>query len=243
MPARMILGRGPSVLTIAADTTDYDVRAAVVAAGGDPATRLDVVVTIAAGVVVYQTSANGALHLSASVWTAGTTLKINNNGTICGKGGAGGNGGHRISDAGKTNGTTGFAAIYFNNANVAVTIDNTTGYIFGGGGGGGGASGGLATDGTGGGGGRGRLGGAAGVNDGAGSVPTAGTFAAAGVGGLNAVRVGGDGGDWGQAGIDGSAGVDAGGIGGTAGPAINKGATALAWTGGINAAQVKGAIT
>jgi len=49
MPGHMLAGDGTIFLTIAADTTDYN----IFVAAGAPSTRVDVVLTINAGVVVY----------------------------------------------------------------------------------------------------------------------------------------------------------------------------------------------
>ena len=244
MPAHGVGFGGLIFLTIAADTTDYN----VFVAAGSPSTRVDVVLTINSGVIVYQTSANGAL-ISQSVggFQTGSTLKIVNNGTICGKGGKGADGG-APSNGAASDGATGFDAIYFNTPALTVTIDNTNGYILGGGGGGGGGAANL-NGGGGGGGGRGRVGGLGGsrgsVNAGDGA---AGSFASAGVGGIadpaGFSKEGADGGDWGQPGNDAAPVSHYGtpGRGGPAGWAINKGATSVTFVGGYNSTQVKGTV-
>jgi len=241
MPAHMLAGAPPIFLTIASDQTDYDIGAY---AGGS-GVRRDVVLTINSGVVVYQTAAAAAL-LIGSPWVAGSTLKIINNGTICGHGGDAG-AGHATLQGDGFNGAPGLNAMQLNNTNVAVTIDNTNGYIFGGGGGGGGGCGSPA-GGGGGGGGRGRLGGAGGANGApSGFSGTAGSFSAAGLGYTANAYDGGDGGDWGQPGIDGdddSGGGFTGGGGGAAGKAISLGsAPAPTWLGGNNSTHVKGLVS
>lgn len=111
---------------------------------GSPATAGNYVFTIQTGVVVYATATN-VPALDASGFPSGTTISIINNGSIIGKGGAGGAGGAAFRNFGVNsvnNGTAGGAggdAIKLGTNNV--TIDNTSGNIFGGGGGGGGGGG------------------------------------------------------------------------------------------------------
>lgn len=235
----------------------------VFTAAGNPADSVDVVVTIATGVILQAGLTSGA------GWAAGSTLKIVNNGTIAGPGGAGAQGADAtpFSFGGGVAGNGGTAIV----TNIPLTIDNTAGFVFGGGGGGGAGesasqanppgSPAAAAAGGGGGGGRGynnAAGGAGGVawpgGTADGSAGGNGSGAGPGAGGANGFyqfTLGGDGGaggDWGAAGANGQNASGAAtfvsgiGIGGAAGAAIQTNGHALTWLGGNNASQVKGAV-
>ena len=237
MAKHMIHGLPAVFLTIAADTADYN----IFTAAGGIGSRVDVVVTIASGIVVYQSAGLAAFRTGIG-WAAGSTLRLINNGYIVGLGGTGGDGGVRPSTPGG-NGSTGGDALRNDSTTIPFTVDNTNGYIFGAGGGGGGAGTGPFTDGVGGGGGRGRIDGPGGAGGGTADDGTAGTFAAKGLSGAAGGYVyAGDGGDWGESGGTGTTGQVAGGSGGAAGKAVNLNAAYITWAGGNNAAQVKGAL-
>jgi hypothetical protein len=162
------------------------------------------VVTIAPSVLITASSPAAAAFRTGS-FPGGTTITLLNNGLIQGAGGAGGNGGSTVS----ANGTGGQGGGHALSLQVALTIDNTNGFIWGGGGGGGGGAGtGLIDDGT-------EhhapiAGGAGGGAGGGGAGRVAGLHGSAGVG---AVSVGGTG-------ANGSAG--AGGAGGGGGVGFNN---------------------
>jgi hypothetical protein len=71
------------LLTIAADTTDYN----VFTAAGSPTDVVDVVVTINSGVTVGATAGVGPALKTTALFAAGSTVKIVNNGSIFGYGG------------------------------------------------------------------------------------------------------------------------------------------------------------
>lgn len=172
-----------------ATSTDVNLVVAATAAGWNGSAYL--IVTVPVGVVISASvTSNYALTISGSFPKG---LKLINNGSIIGKGGAGGAGvngwsaGNMGTVAAPTNqvpdnrGAAGGPALLISSS---VVIDNTNGIIGGGGGGGGGGgmgewNGGVGTGGGGGGGGAGgisNIGGAAGVfgtstaaGDGAGS--------------------------------------------------------------------------
>jgi hypothetical protein len=88
-----------TVLTISSNTNNYDIGAAVLAAGGDKSTP--VILTINSGVTVGSTSSSTAAMYTGTGWSSGTTINITNNGSIVGfagqnttgTAGNGGNGG------------------------------------------------------------------------------------------------------------------------------------------------------
>jgi hypothetical protein len=188
--------------------------------------------------VSISSNSTGTPGLQTGTFPAGSTLIIVNNGTIYGMGGAGGsqNGGS------PTNAGAGGHAM---SLALNVTIDNTSGNIFGGGGGGG--VGGNANTGCGneygGGGGGGATGltnssGGAGYFSGGGSQ---GTSSGGGAGGSHPVYgwPGGAGGAHGAAGSSGSG--PSARSGGAAGKAINLNGFSVTWLGGNNGTQLKGA--
>lgn len=233
---------------------------------GSPGTANDYVVTINSGVYVYSNS-TGTPAMTISGFPAGSKVTIINNGHIVGMGGAGGNGGgtHGYGGApGDTyNGQPGGAGGHAISTTMPLTIDNTSGNVWGGGGGGGGGASyysEAAKFAAGGGGG----GGASGLTNsgfGAGaSYPsfwnvsqpgTAGSISGAGTGGAGTSAyegtlgtVGGNGGSWGVAGSSGGASSAYGvGSGGAAGKAINTNGNAITWLGGNNGTQVRGLVS
>ncbi len=120
-------------LTISADTDNYNAYTTA----GSPADGIprDVVLTVNTGIFVGSTSISSPAVTTGGSWPAGSTFTIINNGTIAGKGGAGGVGGTASNGTG---GGAGGPALEFHNSLSSVTVDNTSGNIFGGGGGGGG---------------------------------------------------------------------------------------------------------
>lgn len=220
--------------TISADTSNYNLRSAALAAGWDGVAPLNATVTINSGVVVSANATSAYAFDTGASFPAGSTLALVNNGYIIGMGGAGGYG------SGTANGQPGGPAL---RAQAAITVTNNG--TVGGGGGGGGA--GMVEDierdaellgGGGGGGGRsGRTnssGGAAYGADQPGTNGGAGTFSAAGGGGAGGYTYdyygpgasGGAGGGWGASGSNGQTYAPNGGIqfpagtGGAAGAAV-----------------------
>jgi len=118
-------------LTIAANTQNYNIRSAAIAAGWDEVTPANVTVVINAGVYVGASS-TANFGITTGSFPAGSVITIVNNGYIVGCGGAGGQGGSKYGSGG-----SGGSAI---SMNYPVTIQNN-GSIFGGGGGGGGGAG------------------------------------------------------------------------------------------------------
>lgn len=238
MKLRMNASKPVILLTIAADTANYNVRTAA----GSPAFAADVTVTINAGVQVYSTSAANPAFDFGTGWPVGTTLKLINNGEVFG---CGGNGASAVAFSSGANGSAGGDAIKLN-GNIA-SIDNTAGYVRGGGGGGGsGGSGNLGTNGGGGGGGgAGRNAGGGGAGTTGGSNGSPGSLLAPGGGG-GGINSGGDGGRGGYAyepGFDGQESLDfnPGGTGGAAGYAVRRNGGVPIWLGGNNPTQVRGA--
>jgi len=98
-----------TVLTISSNTSNYDIGAQAIAAGGDKNTP--VILTINSGVTVGSTSSSTAAMYTGTGWGSGTTINIINNGSIVGVAGSdeedtssntgtGGNGGNGRSNAG-----------------------------------------------------------------------------------------------------------------------------------------------
>lgn len=202
---------------ITTNTANVDLRSAAVSAGWDQNSK--VVATINSGVTVFSNS-TGSYAMTVSGQFPGG-VELINNGTILGRGGAGG--------ASTLNGGNGGPALLVQSA---ITINNSSGRIAGGGGGGGGGASytycsyfdeGLcysyATE-TGPGGGGGIGNGSGGSGGSWGSAGSAGTLTAAGSGGspggggqANYVGPGGAGGTYGSAGGNGCNGSYGGGCG------------------------------
>lgn len=119
--------------TISANTYNYNLRAAAVAAGWNQTTALQATVTINSGVYVGSTTTGGVAFTWTGSYPSGSTLSIINNGTIEGAGGAGGD---ATQNGAGGSGSAGGPALQ---GNYAVSITNNN--IVGGGGGGGGAGG------------------------------------------------------------------------------------------------------
>jgi YD repeat-containing protein len=219
--------------TISANTLNYNLRTAAVAAGWDQVKPLKATVTINNAVVVSSNSTSAAAFDTGVSFPNESTLILNNSGGyIIGMGGAGG--GY------DSNGTAGGAAL---RVQYAISVSNTGTIGGGGGGGGGGGSGNEAGSwgAFGGGGGGGRAGntnsaGGASPSDGFNGRPGgAGTFSSAGGGGsaigddYEWAGAGGGGGGWGAAGGSGSEGEEGPGASGGAGGAAVVGNANVTW--------------
>lgn len=236
------------VLVYAANTTNRNVLTDAIAAGWDKSAPIRVLVK--SGVTISSTAGTGPA-LQSGALTAPWFLQ--NLGNIQGYGGAAG--------GEETAGSPGGDAL---STQSNLTIDNTSGNIYGGGGGGGGGGVGgntgdaTASAGGGGGGGQGQVGGAAGGGASQGSgmsgAGTAGTASTPGTGGSPGPNgsaglsggAGGNGGAWGQAGSAGANGSGTihpgGGAGGAAGYAVRINGHTVTFTAGNNGTQVKGSV-
>lgn len=209
--------------TISADTSDYNLKAAAIAAGWDQVIPLLATVTVAAGIVLSATATSGYGFDTGATFPAGTVLALICQGYICGMGGAGGSGG----DNGKGQGIVGLPGGAALRAQHAISIDALGGTIAGGGGGGGRGTG-LTAAGGGGRSGRTNSSGANagtfssggnGASGGGGAGGSGGTTSVGGDGALGGGYLGGGGGGgWGAAGGygDTTAPSSAGGAGGAA---------------------------
>lgn len=241
-------------LVIAADTQNYNVYNAFVAAYGVPPDDVELEVVVESGVVVSASTTATAALTWGNAWTGTPVFTLTNNGTIRGLGGAGGEGGVE-GDASAPGGDGNAGGKAMELSGQTVSIDNGSGFILGGGGGGGGGAGGnLVVLGSGGGGGGGVALGAGGIGgDGFPPPnPNHGTDATATVPGVGGVADGSgagggdgaDGGDFGAAGNNGSAGNGgAGGTGGAAGKAINLTGGTANFSSGSGSPNVKGAVS
>jgi hypothetical protein len=134
-------------LTIAANTNNYDIRAAAIAAGWDGSSVLHANLIINSGVWVgsVSTSTFAVDTNSSGSFPAGSTIEITNNGTVIGRGGDGGHGSNAWAYSNNTDGGTatndgndGGDALYCrDNTNITIELTNN-GTLYGGGGGGGG---------------------------------------------------------------------------------------------------------
>lgn len=121
---------------ISVNSSNYNIKAAAIAAGWDQIAPLTAIITINPGVVVGSTSVSTAAIDSGTTFPVGSTLTIINNGTIKGKGGNGANcrwvsasSGYWAYNGGKENGGTAIKTT------IPTTVINN-GVIAGGGGGG-----------------------------------------------------------------------------------------------------------
>jgi hypothetical protein len=128
-------------LNISANTAEYNVYSAAIAAGWNGTDKLTANVIISTGNYVYSSSTSKyAIDTGPSaLWPSGSDIRIYNNGIIAAQGGTGGHGGNASS------GTARSGAVGFNGGN-ALRLDITTsianyGTIASGGGGGGGGGG------------------------------------------------------------------------------------------------------
>ena len=126
--------------TISANTANYNLKSAAIAAGWNQTSPLQATVTINSGVYVYSTSTGSYAFQTGSTFPAGSTLALINNGIILGMGGLGGTGYSILpgyTNVAPTAGAVGGPAMLLQQA---ITITNN-GVISGGGGGGGGGGG------------------------------------------------------------------------------------------------------
>lgn len=208
--------------TISANTQNYNLKSAAIAAGWNQTSALKATVTINANVYVGSTSTGSYAFDTGVTFPSGSTLALVNNGTIEGAGGAGGNGSAQqfVSPGSGLSGGPAFRA----QAAISVTNNGTIGA----GGGGGGGAGSVTTGGKtqytitggGGGGGAGYSAGAGGSGNSAGS---SGTLTSGGAGGATAgwPTYGGNGGARGSSGGSGGSGdTTAGGAGGASNNAV-----------------------
>jgi hypothetical protein len=230
------------LLTIAANTYNYDVGTAAALLGYDNTKPAKVWVTVNSGIFVgNQIVTDGYVSMTWSIFPAGSDCKLINTGYIVGRGGAGGNGG---SPGG--NGESGQRALALSGIPSGLVIDNSSGYIFGGGGGGGGGGGSFAGGNAGGGGGgQGYNGGGGGSGAGVGTAGSAGDSSSHGSGGSGGPDAGGDGGNgglWAEAGTAGGPGTFGGGGGGDGGVAVYTNSNPVTWLGGNDATHLKGGV-
>lgn len=122
-------------LILSSNTSNFNLRTAIVNAGWNQSAPVNVTCTINSGVTVFASSTGVYAFTTGSSYPAGSAISIVNNGTILGRGGNGGNGAGSTTGGG---GGGGGPALF---VGAAVTITNN-GRIAGGGGGGGGAGGG-----------------------------------------------------------------------------------------------------
>jgi hypothetical protein len=126
--------------TISANTANYNLKAAAIAAGWNQTTPLNATVTINSGVYVYSTSTGAYAFQTGVTFPAGSVLRLINNGIILGMGGSGGGGGNPSVNVNGVAGAVGGPAMLIQHA---IQITNN-GSIAGGGGGGGGGGAGYA---------------------------------------------------------------------------------------------------
>ena len=122
--------------TISANTANYTVSTDK--ASGYIAGKTDFTLTINSGVYVYSGSTGTAALIVNTSWAAGDTVTIVNNGTIVGRGGAGGIGGTSFFNGSSENGKVGGGGGLGLLVQRAITLNNLN-RISGGGGGGGGS--------------------------------------------------------------------------------------------------------
>lgn len=100
---QMMLGISPGFVfqqTISANTLNYNLRNAALAAGWDGIKPLAATVTVASGIVVGSSSTGAYAFDTGASFPPGSSLKLINNGTIVGRGGNGGSGGNGGTGAG-----------------------------------------------------------------------------------------------------------------------------------------------
>lgn len=132
---------------IAALTTNYNMKAAAIAAGWNQVIPLQMTLTINSGVTIGSTSTGNYSFDTGIGFPNGTILTLVNNGTIMGRGGDGGAGGSASSmTPGNQPGTGGGSGGPALRAQVALTVTNN-GTIAGAGAGGAGGQGGYSTSG------------------------------------------------------------------------------------------------
>lgn len=237
-----------AALIISANTSNYNVYNAYVAAFGTPPADVNLTVTVNPGVVVSATSTATAAMTWGNAWIGTPTFSLVNTGTIRGFGGQGANGvAHAVNGL---PGNIGGNALEL--SGESVTITNGSGSIWGGGGGGGSGGGGQSADGGGGGGGGGVASGLGGSDGGDGAnAGTAANTVTPGTGGAGGIApgedggAGGAGGDYGAVGTAGTTapGFGTGGAAGAAGKAINLTGGAVSFISGSGSPNVKGVVS
>lgn len=180
-------------LTVAANTANYNMKSAAIAAGWNQVAPLKLTVTVNNGVVIGSTTTAAYAFDTGSGFPVGSELALINNGMLVGTGGAGGSANNGTPGGGGVPGFNGGPAL---RAQVILAVTNN-GTIAGGGGGGGSGGGpewvnGMwyyTYGGAGGGGGQGSGGGAGGAksnySDASVQNGAAGTISAPGAGGLH----------------------------------------------------------
>lgn len=214
-------------VVISSSTNNVNIRTLA----GSPSYPADIRVTVNSGVTIGSSSTSTPSMDWGTSWPAGSKFSLTNLGTIEGRGGNGGAGGPDTAPgSGTSSGSPGGSGGPAMDARgLTITINNTSGNIWGGGNGGTGGNGrginGNKGDygdvGSGGGGGAGSPPGGGGSPDGAGGTTTAG-----GVGGSSTT---------------GGAGSNGGGPGDA--KAINLNSGSVTFTGGGTAPNVKGAVS
>ena len=127
-------------LSIATDVYNYDIRSSAISGGWPGAGDANITVTVSPGVFVKSTSTGTASMQLGSPWPAGSTITLNNQGIIVGKGGNGGDAGQGGEVNPSFPGNPGGAGGTGLSVSRAININNT-GTIAGGGGGGSGGGG------------------------------------------------------------------------------------------------------
>lgn len=139
----------PSASGLTVDVTTDQTNFNLFTAAGSPGTAKTVTVNISSGVKIRSNATGTPAFDEGTGWAPGTTVILNNLGSIYGMGGAGGAGGSAGYALGSgytgtmtnTAGTAGGAGGSALKLTVPTTIANAAGEIFGGGGGGGGGNG------------------------------------------------------------------------------------------------------
>lgn len=134
-------------LTIAADTSNYDVYNEFVSVFGTPPSNVALTLTINSGVVVSCTGGSGFALSFSSGWTGTPTFTLVNNGYIIGAGGSGNAGGKGHTSL--YDGIPGDDGVLALALAGDTTITNGSGFIWGGGGAGGSGGGVFGSDGVG----------------------------------------------------------------------------------------------
>ena len=242
-------GRRDIFLTVSASQADYD----LFVDAGSPNDPVNVFVTVESATVLYGSTTSLPGFKTGTGWLANTELTLINEGHILGMGGDGGDGASQVytgqSDCGNTtDGTDGGAGGDAVDLEWDITIDNTSGNIWGGGG----AGGNLTTVSSGGIGGT-ASGGIGANHSGCDGFP--GSGGASGIGGLMgwtdqlascpAGLPESEAGPYGEDGtnVDNSGLCTNGGAPGLAGKAIELGGYTVTWGGGSGSPNVKGAVS
>jgi len=133
---QFFINRVTVTLTISSNTENYTLNTAKVS--GYVAGKTDVILNINSGVTVYSASTGTAALIVDTSWATGDTIRINNSGTILGRGGAGGAGGNAFFNGSNETGRGGDSGGLGLLVQRAISLNNLN-RISGGGGGGGGS--------------------------------------------------------------------------------------------------------